>query len=240
MKAKETLRRAQEYDKKAKKVWSDQWGANTGTAALSCRRREAIELLKAGRAIEAVEALKSAPPTYREFLHHSGINHSELHHLQPVMAAVKALADAMEQTGSTDILLRPGKFGRTWRRRRLFWKHFGKGSWKRPGGNSESNGPRQQRHHGATMKKSKAAMRKQQKRKAQQQKKAGVAATEATVGGEDVGQEQGEKKEQVHEQIGERHEQKEQEGQQAVAVAAAAMGGLALGAIMDQDQEEEE
>ena len=51
------MMRAREYDEKSKEIWMDQSGYAQGSAVhLSSSRREAIELLKAGKALEGRKA----------------------------------------------------------------------------------------------------------------------------------------------------------------------------------------
>jgi tetratricopeptide (TPR) repeat protein len=100
------MRRAREYDEKANKAWFDQSGHIRESAALlDCRRREAIELLKAGKALEAFEALNVVPRIYKECLHHSGVNFAQSHKLGPVMTALRVMADALVEAGDAGVVL---------------------------------------------------------------------------------------------------------------------------------------
>lgn len=167
------MMRAREYDKKARKVWSDHIG-NTGEAAvlLSARRREAIELLKAGKALEAVN--KTAPYNYKSCLQYSGINIARTHNLQPVMATLQVLADAIVEAGDADVVLYAMRIRADVEETKAIMAEYYKGvleETRRELG--EQRRAAAAALSGTAMQKSKAAKRKKQKRKAQQQEEGG-------------------------------------------------------------------
>ena len=159
---------------------------------LSPSRREAIELLKAGKALEAVNALNFVPSIYRTLLHHSGVNVAQSHNLRPVMAALQVLAEAFIQMEGADVPLYAMRIRADVEETEAIMAEYYKGvleetRWELAEQRRAAAGAVVVAGSGGSTKKTKAAKRKQQKRKAQQQKKAEAAAVEATARGEEEG-----------------------------------------------------
>lgn len=92
--------KAHEYDDKAKKLWIDNnKGHNIcNIEFVPCYRREAITLLAAGRPRDAVQVLAYCEKSYIVHFTYANGNLTASHFLSALTAALKVLADALEQT----------------------------------------------------------------------------------------------------------------------------------------------
>jgi hypothetical protein len=214
--------RAHEYDEKAKKGWR-KYGEMVYIPQLTaCHRRDAIEFPKAGRAYEAGCALKYVPDIYVNWLER-GINFTEIVYLETLLAALKVLADALEQTGNPQYVFNGGQIRADVEETEAVLAGYWEGvleetRWEL----AEQRRAAERGAGGEREKKSKAAKRKQQKRKAQQQKKAAAAAAAAVAAaataaaaarGEEVTQRQEGDGEQALQEQGEHAKQAQQEQQ---------------------------
>lgn len=94
------MRRARDYDEKARRSWSARGNDKRLADFATSFRREALELLAMERPHEAVQVLAWVPATFEQCLHFTGINLMTLSTLKPVMVALKVLAIALLQTGT--------------------------------------------------------------------------------------------------------------------------------------------
>lgn len=166
------LERALTNDEKAKKVWFDTGATDINLELVACSRREAVQLLASGRAVEAVHLLQDYTMTaYAGRFKHSGINFMALNGLTPMMAALKVLLKAMVQTGLPGLLPYIMRIKADVEETEAivagYWEGISEGTrWeleeRRRVAAGDDAAP-------ATTTKSKAAKRKQQKRKAQRQ-----------------------------------------------------------------------
>ena len=95
----ESMKRAHEYDEKARKVlFAGRW-TEISVDFAACRRREALQLLGAGRTVQAINILGMVTELC-EFQLDSWISLMQLHVLEPMLAALKVLADALGRSGT--------------------------------------------------------------------------------------------------------------------------------------------
>ena len=187
--------RAVEYDLEMYKLWVGSGKSMFGEMVASLCR-QALNFLDAGRPREAVLTLQKAPDHYVELLQWTGINLLEWHEILPVMAALKVLAEALEQTqvvsNANYAKLIRADVEETEAILRGFWEgvleetRWELGEQRRAAAAAAALAGaaalRTMEEEAAAAKMSKAAKRKQQKRKAQQQKTmAGVAAAVAAA-----------------------------------------------------------
>ena len=171
--------RAHEYDEKAKRLWSES-GESLCSRFVGCDRREAVELLNAGRPRDAARALAIQPMQYAAILDHSGINLMQLDVLNPVVDALKVLVEALVQIGDADTMAEATRIRADLKETDAilagYWEGVLEETRRELREQHRAGGPAAAGAVGEggaeAKKKSKAAKRKQQKRKAQQQKKA--------------------------------------------------------------------
>jgi tetratricopeptide (TPR) repeat protein len=160
------MRRAHEYDEKAKKGWG-KYGKEVYIPQLTaCHRRDAIEFPKAGRAYEAGCALKYVPDVYVNLLKR-GINFTEIVYLETLMAALKVLAAALVDMGNPNNMLKGEQIRADVEETEAVLAGYWEGvleetRWEL----AEQRRAVERGAGGEREKKSKAAKRKQQKRKA--------------------------------------------------------------------------
>jgi hypothetical protein len=234
------MKRAQECDYKARKIFLASGSTKPFTDLVSCDRREAIRLLAAGKPLEAAHALLCAPKMYAQRLHYTGLNLMDLHDvLEPVMDALKVLADALVQTGNPECVangeLTRADVEETEAILVGYWEgvleetRWALTEQRREAAAAAVTSVVAEEEWAALSKKSKAAKRKQQKRKAQQQKKAAEKAEAA--GGEETQQ----REEEMNQ------EEEEEEGNPPdVTAAAAALSAMAVSGVGAQVEEEGE
>jgi len=233
------MKRAQEFNEKARKTFRASGLTKSSTNLMSCKRREAIRLLAAEKPLDAALALARAPEMYANRLHYTGINLMDLHDvLQPIMAALKVQADAMVQVGIPKYVAQ----GELIRADVEETEAILAGYWEGVLEETRWELAEQRRvaavatvthveaqAEAAAVKKSKAANRKQQKRKAQQQKKAAEKAEAA--GREEAQQTEGE---------GDHGGLKEDGNPPDVTAAAAALSAMAVSGVGGQVEEKEQ
>jgi len=95
------MRRAHEYDEKAKKGWLQTGKTHHFPELVASHRRDALELLKAGRAYEAACTLKYVPDLYVNSLKR-GINFTDIETLESLLAALEVLAAALGRYGRSE------------------------------------------------------------------------------------------------------------------------------------------
>lgn len=101
--AKGNTKLSREYDDKAKKVWSlKPVSTLLFPEIVACYRREAVELLAAGKAFDAMRTLMHVPQLYLDFLGNSGLSLQNVYMLRPLMAALTVLADAATRSGHAE------------------------------------------------------------------------------------------------------------------------------------------
>jgi len=242
---------ARDYDEKAKKHWSEFHGEGKFPSFVACHRREAMELLAAGRAEEAVWTLEDAPYLYSGVLV-TGNNLTNLRMLQPAVPALKVLVDALMQTGKAERISEAELIRADVEETEAILAGYWEGvlevtRWELRE-QQRGGGPGAAEEAGAgeggteAKKKSKAAKRKEKKRRAQQQKKAArvaevvvATAVEGVARGE-VGARQEDQAQQEEEEEEEEEGHEEENSQQDVT----ALSAMAISGMEGQDQQEQE
>jgi hypothetical protein len=140
--------------------------------------------MAAGKPQNAVRILADVPKGYGKMLQYSGIPLMELDRLNPHMAALNVLADALVQTGDASYAGRiRADVEETEAILAAYWEGVREEIRRELREQQRAGGPGTGAREGGAeaKKKSKAAKRKQQKRKAQQQKKAAEMAEAAAA-----------------------------------------------------------
>jgi len=133
-----SMRRAREYDDKAKRL-SSEIGNSLCGRFVGCARRETVVLLAAGRPHEAAQMLALHLLEYANLLDPSGINLMQLYLFKPVMAALKVLVDALVQIGDADAMSGAVRIRADVEETEAILAGIWEGVWKRHGGSSGSS-----------------------------------------------------------------------------------------------------